>query len=1037
VKQSYRRHLNAVRIFGYEFLRTLLYWSLALLIAVPARLASAETAPSTNESAPAVEAEQNQFSKLMTLVEKLEKVPQNDPTHVTLKAEAAQLSQELQLQVQAEFAPFEAEYVALKKQANDEKRDFDQTKLDELIARAKPTLQKKQLLLEIAGKEGQPMIGVVPDGTAGPMSAEKMLASTLEVEKASPETAEGDSPTRLHERVANGLLSGGVTFTSQYFTFSVAMGFIALSQMGIENGKFAIGGGAPTDPNALENWVKQTFNLMGAEGFAMFMVANHSSIKLLKWMRYGDMPVAMLPSYMNYLGMTAGSVVQSLFSELREDKDVRSCVKPYYTAGLQANPGACEKMRETWITKGKALQYAPSILSMVSSTMFAAGIRSSLSAISDPEAFRPVAGANRLAHIKFKGAVLINKTKGGKLIAKMVKLFPGKLVGIGDFVLFLALDTYVTQEPINRGWQNIKMNYVDANAWMNKNWDMHAEFFWPKEGSLQAIANAFDVEATTPLTAHTYLMDEYRKLQESNWKKPAGPEACVPKSISAAAKAVPADELKNKWIWQRWWIMSGRKKTQDQLTCEVLSRPSDLLSRYGDTSRDWRGVVMGPFSAAQNNWLTMLNQFTSTYGASMKLANHLAQAKYNMIYKNAPKPDLSREALAQVIGSPLPKEGEGTGDGADSAEKANSMFLDNTWVPTPELVDFVVAGFACGPDANLDPTQVSVAPIPKWFDTIYAVFARQISSPSYMTTPWGSSLHFIPPKLTNKSRAVCENVQNSVYDTLNIMLGSHLPTLSAKTAKVLNPFTGPFVDEANKSYETMAEYIFDNIDPDVYKPVGNYTGFPLWWANHLTKQIIPVYANYSKVFDQLIQERYFPLVFDKTFKFGARAEEDSAHQSNAYRVANGFFGAIEIEMRNYLRGMYSLYASTFDKGEKSDDQKKAFMELANGLVADIQTVQAEDLRNKDFDKKLSEADESLKAMSQMIESRLHAKLTADSEFRLEMLKKFQEQITKVIGDERAQIDLVKMWNFTGASTRGPVQRVDTPTSANPIRRGGG
>ena len=70
-------------------------------------------------------------------------------------------------------------------------------------------------------------------------------------------------------------------------------------------------------------------------------------------------------------------------------------------------------------------------------------------------------------------------------------------------------------------------------------------------------------------------------------------------------------------------------------------------------------------------------------------------------------------------------------------------------------------------------------------------------------------------------------------------------------------------------------------------------------------------------------------------------------------------------------------------------------------------------------------------------SRLRAKPSPDNEFRLEMLAKFKEQIAKVVGEEHGQIDLVKMWNFTGASTRGPVQRMNTPTSANPLVRGGG
>lgn len=1080
------RQTHFILGLGRELVGTLFRWCLILVLAVPTRFAFAETPPplpppppppanaamlqAANDQGhdPVVE----QIGRLMGL--------SGD--------ERNKLAESIQIELQSENVQVMSELESLYHKAQDEKQVADPQKVQALVARQKLYQEHKKALLDVIGAENETMVGVLDMGKTSESADPNVISAEMTVEKGKDQLGEAEAPARLHERLISAAAHGTAHFTTQYISFSMAMGIIALSQIGVQSSLQAVGlgQGAQTDPNAFENWEKQTFNLLGAEGFAFFMLGSHSTIELLKNLHFGfghgDIPAHLMPTYLNFLGMTAGSVAQSLFMDLHNDKDVWACVRPYYDSSLKPNPQACEQMRANWITKGKILQYTPSILSMLGSTAISSAIQSSLSTVANSESIvaNGENGLGRIAHIKFKGASLVEKSRVGRVIAKGMRFFPVKLVGLGDFVMFLLVDTYVTQEPINQGWQNLRSHYVDINAWLNKSANLHAEFFWPKEGSIQAIANAFDVEATNPYTAHLYYMDMLKKMQETGWKKPAGPETCVPKSVIEAAKE---DDINNHWLPARWWMQSERRKSQQQLSCEVLSRPADLLTRYGEVGREWRGVVMSPFSSAQNNWITMLSQFTSIYGSSMKLAGYLAEQKFNAVYKQAKdKPDLSREALAKIIGVPLagaknaPAEAEG-----EQKDKGNSMFLDNTWMPTPEVIDFVVAGFSCGPDVKLDPSKVSVLPIPQWFDALYSAAARNITSPSYMTTPWGSSLHFVPPKLTNKGRALCENVPNSLFDTVNIMTGGWLPSLYEP--KVLNPFTGPFVDEDKKSYDTMADYLFDNLDPEIYKPMGAYSGFPTWWSNHMTKPITPVYQKYADVYNNLITAKYLPLLFDRTYKFGCRQAEsvvtmtddygrtttvsgadkpdDCTNSSNAYRVGNGFFLAVEIELRNYIRGLYSLYVSTLPTSanaatapakkadnakavqttapgttDASADKKKAFMDIANRLIKDLQANSGEELRGADLEQRLTDAGDATKQLHDLVDAQLKDKPTADSAFQTEILGKFNDQITQLIGEEHGQLDMVRMWNFSGATSGGPVKRVDTPTNANPLQRGG-
>jgi len=984
----------------FEFGKCLSYWFLAILIAIPAAaIAQTPSTALTVYKAPGVPA----LAQLGGLT-----VQQN------------------LLELREQIRPFEAKLSKLADSIEKQTASADEiAEYSQLLGQVQPYLKQQNELLKEAGLTGAALPASFLQNPNAPEDELKVVDATLEAggqplkdeEKLSPEELNRLLSAQMHAQTHGSAVGGAVkSFGVQYLNYSVSMGIMALSQLMLADA---------SNPNAYENWEKQTFSLLGAAGFVVFMGTNHGLIKAYKLLKKNKPPGA----FVNYLGMAAGMVAQSVFTELYNDKNMWKCVRPYYDSKAKPVAEACETLRKDWMLSGKILQYTPQVVSMITSTVLAQYARRGLEASGIPH--RLNSGYMRVVERGFK---IIPKSAWVKGLATAL---PGAVVGVGDFVLFLAIDSYWTEGVVNQGWQNVRENTFDAKAWTDK-WGMHTEYFWPK--AFQPIQNAFDVEATTPSTAHTYFMDMLRKMQASSWKKPAAPETCVPKDIAAAAKTAKLDDTKDRWFWQNWGAEWSRAKSNEQLSCEVMARPGDLISRYGDVNREWRGVLLSPFSTSENNWVEMITEFMTVYTATSTFAEYMATQKAAMAYKNAPAPDLSREALAKVINTPLASTEDTNADKPDSAQ---SWFLDGTWIPTPELVDYVVAGAACGPDPVLDPKAAEGVGIGRFFGNVYTFTARKISSPAFVSSPYGSSLRFVPPKLTSNSRAICENAPSlltspsAFYGTVNYITGNHLPDLSSKN-DVKSPFSGVFTDENGKTYPSLAQYAFDHLNPDMYKQVGISTSYASWWTSHFDKVIVPIWARYDKTYKGFIDQYYMPILFNRTYRDGllgsckandglmgvatktdhkASPTDCANPQSNAYRVSNGIFLSYETEARNYLRGMYSLYVSTLTAKDHLATAKAEYMKLANALILSIQVVSPSVLRSEDFDQITQNAEATLKSINDLIATHLTVK-TPDNEFRTEVLAKFNEQISKIIVDEQQVKKNVYLLQFGGGSTSG-------------------
>jgi len=920
---------------------------------------------------------------------------------------------------------------------------------------------------------------------AGPVNEKNVIDLSVHAEDANPTQLKEESPDRLNDRFKNWASSGyrgAMKFTNEYAVFSIAAGLHAMWQAGMQ----IYGRDDVTDPLVLENWEKQTFSALGAAGFALFMSANHSTMRL-----YGHLKLLIAERAISkqaagmlvgYLGMSAGLLLQSLFTEFATDKSVWDCLRPYYNKNASIVPQACEKMRDTWINGGKILNYWPSAISMIGaagiSTFIRLGINfagSKAAQTSAGQAVVSTAGVIKRS-LKSNGMMVVHKSKlpeilklipGAKTVGgaglSALRVLPGFAGGIGDLLFFMVINDSVTETWVSSKMQDIRMNYVDPNAWMMKHLNYHTDFFWPSGGTYQPLRNAFDAEATNTWGAHNYLMDLYRTMQKNGWQDPGPIEACAPKEIQdALAKAKAGEKKDGKSV-----LLA--KKSDQQLACEVIRQPKALLERYGKVNAEWRGLLLEHYSRAVNNWIEMISRFYTVYQATHKLEKHFAEQKYNMIYGGqTTPPDLRREELAKVISG---GQQEGAASAAPETERKHNAFLNNTWVPTPELIDFVIAGFACGPDPKVDKKTMEKSFFARFADDFYSYFMRRKVSESYLTTHYGSSIQFVPPKLTNKARTICENASPDMYGTVNYMLGNPFPDRDPKKPGIKNPFTGPFYDENNKKYASLAEFVFANMDPATYE-VKDGSNAAKWRTDHLIEPVAEVWENYIKVYNGMIQHKYIPALFDRTYRGGCRQAEEMvkgtapkaaaselesfadssqpacANASTAYRVGNGYFLSIEIELRNYLRGLYSLYTSTFEKSDVTPQAKSHFMQIANELIRNVRTTKpqmftpvdkatAEDralnihVRSFDFENTLDEAQKLADQLAELVATRL--KMKQENKFRAEMLEQFKAQLAKIITDENAQLSVVKQIYVFDDNYSGPGKKLDTATSAKAIK----
>jgi hypothetical protein len=868
-----------------------------------------------------------------------------------------------------------------------------------------------------------------------------------------------------------GLKAGG-HFTTQYATFGAASFLIATAQLGVSY---------QSNPVAWEQWMTSVTDPTGAAGFALFMAVNHPVAVALQGVMKGTIPKLMIP----YIGMLAGSMASTVFHDLVADADLHKCTVSYFKS-FARDEDSCNKAFDKWVPTNKIIEYSPGLMSLVASQAIADVGRFAImraigkGAHSGVQTAAGQAAETGAVRMVFRGMTVVpeaisvgaNAARAGTAVA-VGGFTPLSFVwGAVQFTVFLAIDTVVA-EPIMNTKNEAMLASLNLKTWFDK-YGFHRDFYRPPTGAKQMIANALDVEATDLYSAHQYLLMNYANLSQLGWQAPQDLNKCLPPDIAEkkipGVLSRPVMLIPNIFdIFATGYRILYHSKSNEQLRCEVLAKPTELVARYGELNKSWRDTLMSSFSMKQASWSQLIANFTEGYTAAHKLTQYMADAKFKMMKDPSFQPDLSRDALIKAISdkpavdpNSRPAFGNEEQAAAQQAKEApTSQPRTFQGLATPHLVDYVIANLACGVRVG-DDTKPGV--IGRLWNKAKKVY-NGADSP-YIRTQFGSSFAFAAPNITVGDGTICANgVWTQSAAGSAVVVGEGVETGSAPDV-----FKGQFNDRtSNKSYTGLAAYVFENMAEDVYKSSGNYSNFAVWWDTYVQSSIELVWAKYALAYSKLIKKELVPVAFDREFRNGCptvqsreafakglnpydaegfvaqtsklpgkgNAPQLCSDSNIAYRVGRGVFLSIEIEMRNYLRGLYSLNASLYSANEKdaAKASQAAFLQSANELIARVVNLSKETFISGDLTEYVDQTRESVTTINDLLQARLDQLKELKESHRRAAL----QQLTNATGGlvyEMGQLAAhVKMMDFMDGTSRPAVQKVNNAPGSNPFNRG--
>lgn len=227
----------------------------------------------------------------------------------------------------------------------------------------------------------------------------------------------------------------GIThFASQSILFNIPLFFVTVAMVGLDSAK---------NPRALDQFLESLKDPVVHMGFGMFMLTNHRvAVGFHKIIKNPKLRFMAGP-----IGMAAGILAQSVFTELWNDKNLRGCARSLYDPQPE-NGESCNKFWNDWILTNKISQYTPAIMGLLS-TALAAGfiqkfggsaVQKSIQAVSAAEAELaslmkqaiaedPMAqtAKNALNKSLNKAASAADKIKKNKEVQSMIKYARQKL----------------------------------------------------------------------------------------------------------------------------------------------------------------------------------------------------------------------------------------------------------------------------------------------------------------------------------------------------------------------------------------------------------------------------------------------------------------------------------------------------------------------------------------------------------------------------------------------------------------------------------
>lgn len=670
--------------------------------------------------------------------------------------------------------------------------------------------------------------------------------------------------------------------------FFVSMGAVAAGQLLTNYSQ---------NPLALEQHLHHSASPIGVASFYAFMATQGVTSNVLSL--YSKNPHA---TWIPYMGMAMGGFVSQYLSGIAMDPNVKACAnswfgkKPSASAqemGVDAEP--CEKAYEHLVLHKKMWEMAPSLISMVTSGLLAAGLQSGLA-----KGFRFV-GLFDIALLLTPGGVGIRGAKA--MIAKGTQL-----AGFG------AIDVLIFSY-ISSAWANLVTSHeIEQIDFANLRSARNVQELEPAIDSFSKKMNA-------------WRMTNLSKVYEAhnNWatylSRLTGNYGATYSFYSTLINEIQAD----KWINRSYPLNGITPKDMASGKDDIyLANPAMVqawqLETLADVAQDIKNKLSSGYYQ-QKGFMKSEIAFIQTLSDSlqtqdlMKMGLALAELnKKRMTVHNMPASsgefyyELYR--INSALGSPDPifDIGRGFIENLSKSSLMNS-FRDVEFpgrsgaFMTSKVTDYLLIQMICGPDVLLGEKTIS--------------------------TTAGFKAEFRPPQI----KVAEDELDSACY-------ANHL---NAQQIFSMNLLVN------GQKYRGVIDYVRKNIRDDIL--VGGENKFGDWWTSHVEPEMHDAFKDYGKKYEAIVADLVANLKLEKNKKInfsnlsnavtvsalqeirtylmlldGQQNQLDLLQLRNSATLRNPLLQEIQVETESIL-ALLSKIEATERKGHKVVQSKLENLEL--------------------------------------------------------------------------------------------------------------
>ena len=720
--------------------------------------------------------------------------------------------------------------------------------------------------------------------------ASKFDIGELDIDPGLYDDVEAQKPSRL--RAAGARAFGmGKEFATQSVLFNIPMGFVMIAQLGIDYSK---------DPLALEKFVKSLSDPATHLGFMAFMAANHKVTHWMQGVANGKIPPTMIP----YIGMSAGLVASSIVGDFYHDKNVWKCAK--------GDKKACDSAYETWAIAGKINQYAPAILSLCSSTLFAAAIKGAL--VKSGEL------GGKFFKIVFRGMKIAPRVVGvaGRGIVNLL----GPASSIGGNLIFLAADQILSPhvQPFLEKFATEKFSiyeFLNRHTYLSEIGDAgHLLFFG--NINMPSVENVKTMDEALENLKATVTRADSTRWQEIN----------------------AADCTKGKDVSI---LVANNSNVRE---CLFTASVPKSVEQYAKINKKWRDDLLSKPMASEQSWESAFHSFTVAYMGTAALYPYFIDSLYEKAhngttYNNKPI-DLSQSALDAVLQEAVHIKPKSERTDEDNENLADLHPKSVGVVASPELLDYLVLGMACGPHKDDKPGVWQYFTSASWIPTKPSFLSFLPSIFSNMPTPMspivdssvGYSPTFYPPNITTLDGSLCQYGPSSGKEGSGLRGGHNVP-------KNIFEDIWRSPNDPTKPYHGVLEVITDAIDPKILTTVDDQTpmsGALTFLNDYVVPPVTAAYKTFQGEYLEFLNRQLRPVLVSRKMRaygkcFWNKKEDRTSDGSYDPRdkVSCGVYHSMELELRQYLYLIQKVYQSALPVAAK-DQVAAAFKAPARAII---------------------------------------------------------------------------------------------------------